>query len=467
MKSANWAAVAEPQTACDRSGGDAVTPTVFGNLLAGVLPAAPKVDQPWAVAVSGGADSMALLRLLVEHLGPRRGNVTVLTVDHGLRAAAGDEARQVGIWCRQLDIDHHILRIDGAAPTTGIQAWARTQRYQVMLQFCRDNKIQQLFLGHHRDDQLETLVHRLRRESGPEGLAAMAAAHPRRGVHLIRPLLTVRHLDLIATCRRFGQQWLDDPSNHDRRFQRVRDRLLLAALPGGEADRSALWRFADAMARTRQVMDRQLQDFFTAHGQLHQGAWASVQIAALRQLPPAASGFFLSRLLRALGGAEYPPRTTRLNRLIEQINSSDLPYFTATLSGCVLFVKNDWIVICREWQHAATMHYPDDGRWHRWDNRFEIRVSKGFGSIMCGSLGEIGWGDLRRERQLHELVTALTPLPRQARSAFPIIRKLDDGRVVNHLRGYDGSRSNGGDDRLNIVFRPNGRLLGPDEWIDV
>ena len=451
--------VADPSGDGPHNFGHAVAQADFARFLA-AIPSTQTIDhETWAVAVSGGADSMALLRLLAENLGPNRQKLTALTVDHGLRPAAADEARQVAIWCQNMNIQHRTLTVENKAPATGLQAWARDQRYRVMLQFCRNRGIRRLFLGHHSDDQVETVMQRIRRDSGPDGLAGMGRTQLRRGVLLLRPLLGNRHGDLVATCQRFDQAWFEDPSNKDHRYQRVRDRCLLSMLPAGGCDREGLRRFAAVMGRLRRVMDDHLAAFLIANARYHSGAWVSLDMVAMRQLPRLPTVLLLSRLLPAIGGADYPPRSARLARLIDQIHTQNPPRFKATLSGCVLEAKNDSLILCREWQRVAPLTCPDDGQWHRWDNRYEIRIAEGFGAVICSSLGEVAWGELRRDQRLGQLTDSLASLPLQARSAFPIMRKLDDDSVVHQVKGDLSSQLKGARRPVELRFQPNSAFL--------
>ncbi|MEK9646358.1 MAG: tRNA lysidine(34) synthetase TilS, partial [Alphaproteobacteria bacterium] len=144
-----------------------------------------------AVAVSGGADSMALLLLAAAWAADRSGRVTALTVDHGLRAEAAAEAAEVARRCRARGIACETMRWDGDKPATGIQEAARSARYDLMTGWCRDRAVAHLLVAHHAGDQAETFLYRMGRGSGADGLAGMPAAVVRAGVRLLRPLLDV------------------------------------------------------------------------------------------------------------------------------------------------------------------------------------------------------------------------------------------------------------------------------------
>src|SRR5689334_12818293 len=157
-----------------------------------------EVNPELAVAVSGGADSLALALLADRWARACGGRVTALTVDHGLRPEAAREARQVGRWLKASGIRHVILRWSppamkktATARLANLQAAARDARYELLCGWCRQHAVLHLLLAHHRDDQAETLLLRLARGSGLDGLAAMAPLVERSAVRLLRPLLAV------------------------------------------------------------------------------------------------------------------------------------------------------------------------------------------------------------------------------------------------------------------------------------
>src|SRR5512144_1702125 len=145
-----------------------------------------------AVAVSGGADSMALGLLAHDWAVARGGRVTALTVDHGLRPASAKEAAVVGSWMSACGIEHHVLRWRGEKPASAVQNAARIARYRLLCEWCRQANVMHLLLGHHSGDQSETILHRLVRGSGIFGLAGISPLVETSEVRLLRPLLASR-----------------------------------------------------------------------------------------------------------------------------------------------------------------------------------------------------------------------------------------------------------------------------------
>lgn len=178
-----------------------------------------------ALAVSGGADSMAML-LLAAAAFP--GRVVAVTVDHQLRAEAADEAALVAALCARLDVPHATLT--PLAPITGssVQKQARAARYAAIAAWAGERDLRHLLTAHHADDQAETLLMRLNRASGTSGLSGIRAIRNEGDLSILRPLLRWRRRELYDIVRAAGIAWVEDPSNSDPRHDRTRYRTFLA-----------------------------------------------------------------------------------------------------------------------------------------------------------------------------------------------------------------------------------------------
>jgi tRNA(Ile)-lysidine synthase len=190
---------------------------------------APERGDGIAVAVSGGADSLALLHGL-RTLSVRRGwRLEVVTVDHGMRPDAAADAAFVVDHAKALGLDVRRLRVAPAELEAhrgeGPEGAARATRYRALAEAAAAAGCRFVATGHTLDDQAETVLLQLLRGAGPDGLAAMA---PRDG-WLLRPLLGVRRDQTRACCRALGLAWREDASNADQRL--LRNAVRLRALP--------------------------------------------------------------------------------------------------------------------------------------------------------------------------------------------------------------------------------------------
>ena len=186
--------------------------------------------QKLALAVSGGSDSLSMMYLVNEwaRLRATPPEISIISVDHGLRPEAAGECAQVAALCKALCFAHVTLRWDGAKPETGVQAKARRARYDLMSAWCLDNHVPVLLTAHTVDDQAETVVMRQKRTSSAKSLAGIWPERDWNGVRILRPLLALRRQELRDYLVELGIEWIDDPSNVDVRYERVRIREYLA-----------------------------------------------------------------------------------------------------------------------------------------------------------------------------------------------------------------------------------------------
>ncbi|MCK5574812.1 MAG: tRNA lysidine(34) synthetase TilS [Sphingomonadales bacterium] len=308
------------------------------------------VSSSIAVAVSGGADSLALVRLLAEWAGPRNISITALTVDHGLRVEAADEALQVGRWLSGVGINHNILTWkDAAKRSSRVQARARDARYGLMADWCRAHGAEQLFVAHHQGDQAETFIMRLKRSSTLFGLAAMALVRNVHGIQVCRPLLGVAKVRLEAALKERGQAWVEDPSNTNLAFERVRTRALIESLSAEGVTAVRLANAADAAGRLTAILDRSVIAFEETAMTPRACGGFDVEIAAFMALPKVLRERVLGRALRRVSGRDYAPSPAKLERLSNWMAGEGLGSAGArTLSGCRVLGEGDVYSIALE-----------------------------------------------------------------------------------------------------------------------
>lgn len=263
------------------------------------------------IAVSGGPDSMALMGLCAAWSAARGGvpRVSVASVDHGFRPEARGEAEFVCDEAAKLGLDSIVLTRSGAVPDSGLQEAAREARYDLLYAHARAIGAQALVTAHHADDQAETVLMRLCRGSGPGGLAGMRTDTPRGAVVLMRPFLSVPRARIAATLAGLGLPSIDDPSNADLRFERVRLRQLAGTLAELGLSRERLLLLGQRAARADAALDRAAEM-----------AWAKHRLAAEPELSFGSGLFGEPReiLLRVLAkglAQRVAGRQIRLERL--------------------------------------------------------------------------------------------------------------------------------------------------------
>lgn len=465
-------------------------------------------DVPLALAVSGGADSMALMHLVARWAAreevkagwaeqwqyfrttQRKGCpdldwrglatpswlrgidswqeldgaggpplVVVLTVDHGLRPESAREAQFVADEARRVGMPCEILRWQGPKPATGIQEAARDARRDLMLDCLRGEfgRLLQLagsrnlasafernlLQAHQQEDQAETVLMRLARGSGLEGLAGMRAC--RRATHgptperplsfstyVVRPMLDVPKQRLLDTLKAGGHAWVEDPSNEDERFERVRIRKALAALGevGLTSEKIALSarRLAHADDSLRVLLDPR------PDGSSITGLMAEVPLRSVWFASPYLAARSLRRLLPSYGGSAREPELAQLEVVATSLGNKRLDranFAGVTLGGCKIEVvgeKRDRIRVYREGSGERLPVLPlAAGESFEWDGgRFVVDVPSWFkpGATLA-ALGMAGWAGLKRA------VPELADLGWPAAAAATMPAVVRDGAVTD------------------------------------
>lgn len=429
----------------------------FARLMA---PLGPFEARPQlAVAVSGGADSLALALLAERWARARGGRIVALTVDHGLRRESAGEAAAVARWMKRRGIAHRILVWRGAKPGAGIQAAARAARYRLLEDWCaaraRARGIVHLLLGHQREDQAETLLLRLERGSAAYGLAAMPAITERPGVRLLRPLLAVPRAALADFLRREGQAWIDDPSNRDRRYRRVHMR---AALGGDSALSKRIADSAAELGRTRAALEAGVADCLVRAVTLHPEAYASLDGAALAAAGREIGERALGALLATIGGADYAPRRASLQPLYRDLTRGRIGA-GRTLAGCRIMPlsgRRDRFIVCRE-QRGFAAAALRGAMPILWDGRY-VSAGGARRGLFLAALGAKGWAE----------IAARAPwlrrgaLPASARLALPALfdrKGVHSVPALGYRRARPGAPAKPGSDK--IVHRPQRALAPP------
>lgn len=313
------------------------------------------------IAVSGGGDSMALLHLMHRAASVAGWEVHAVTVDHGLRPASADEAAGVAGFCAQRGIPHTTLRWQGPADSGNLMDQARQARLALMADWARERGITDVLLGHTANDQAETFLMNLARAAGLDGLSGMRRVWVEHGIHWRRPLLELGRETLRAYLQRNGVGWIDDPSNDNDRFTRVKARRAMQALKplGVTVDQllGSIHNLAQARSALTFAVAQAAEDLVESRA----GA-LFVQVQGLGALPPEIRRRLLISAIRWISGAPYPPRAQALTNLERALTETR----DATLGGVRFRQKGPQIQITREGR-AAMGPVPTDQPWdHRW-----------------------------------------------------------------------------------------------------
>jgi tRNA(Ile)-lysidine synthase len=269
--------------------------------------AAFEPELPLAVALSGGADSTALLVACARKW---RGQVSAVHVHHGLQAAAdGFEQRCVAL-CAQLDVPLSVARVDArAAPGESPEDAARAARYEALAGAVSNGSIA---LAQHADDQVETLLLALSRGAGLAGLAGMRPRWERGRVTFHRPLLEVSAPAIRAWLQAQDIPWVEDPTNANEQF--TRNRIRARVLPG----------LAEAFPQFRDTFARSARHSAQAQALLEEVAAQDLAITGMPPALMALQGLSRARQANVLRGwlksaHAQQPSAAQLEELLDQV----------------------------------------------------------------------------------------------------------------------------------------------------
>ena len=314
------------------------------------------------VAVSGGGDSLALLYLLNDIYTGAGGVLQAITVDHGLRAGSAAEAEMVADQCAKLGISHQILRWQGWDKTGNLQDEARRARYGLMADWARAEGLDAIALGHTADDQAETVLMRLARRSGVDGLAAMSPKRKANEMIWLRPMLDLKRNDLRNYLAGSGITWIEDPSNEDTRFDRIKARHALDALADLGIDASSLSVVAQNMNDAREALEVFTQNAARDCMRVSHGSVIFDRIALLAY-PSEVQRRLWCHALDWIKPAPYPPRRAALAQLLGAVEAEQ----ATTLGGCVIKCRKGEVWLFREFNQVSNHTVPSQQVWDdRW-----------------------------------------------------------------------------------------------------
>ncbi|MBT5157275.1 MAG: tRNA lysidine(34) synthetase TilS [Rhodobiaceae bacterium] len=348
-----------------------------------------------ALGVSGGGDSLGLLALAAKAQNLKKApQFSVLTVDHGLRPEARAEAKRVAAACKKLGLKQVTLRAKEKLSASDVQQQARLLRYRLMAQWCARHKAEALVLAHHQDDQAETVLMRLARGSGVNGLSGMAEKQilstPAGDLVLLRPFLTWRGSDLKRLAEKSGLLAEQDPSNHDRQFERVRWRQALPKLAEAGLSVEALSALAETMREVRTTLDAQLLTWLETHATWHEYGVLCLPRAPYTRLGDASRTRLMAAFVRYFGAHAHPLKRAQMHAFAAR--PLDSASGGATLGGAQMRWRQKTVFIGRELA-ACPAPMPIGSQASLWDHRWLLKSrEKG---LFVAPLGQAGLQGLR------------------------------------------------------------------------
>ena len=304
------------------------------------------VDKNFVVAVSGGPDSLALSFLAKIYSIKKSLNIKYFIVDHKLRKNSTLEAKYVQKQLKKFSINVDILNWVGAKPKKNIQSIARKNRYRLLINETKKLKIKNILLGHHLEDLFENFFIRILRGSGLNGLVSLDQKIKNEKINLIRPLLDFHKKDLIYISKSIFGSFVEDPSNQDDKFKRVRIRSFLKQLETEGFDRNKFLLTIKNLKFSNETIK-----FYTNKNLLENVYSLKKKNSIILQekfFHQSAEVVFRSftEIIKIIGKKYYPSRGKKIDMIINTINTK--PSLKVTLGGCIIKKVNRTVIVSKE-----------------------------------------------------------------------------------------------------------------------
>ena len=304
------------------------------------------IKDNFAVAVSGGPDSLALAFLAKIYSVKWRLNPKFLIVDHRLRPESTREAAKVKKLLKKISVNSEILTWEGKKPSKNIQSIARNKRYELLFSHCNKFKINNILLGHHQNDLFENFFIRMLRGSGLNGLISLDKKSKIDNKTLLRPLLDQKKENLTFISKKVFNFYVQDPTNQDEKFQRIRVRKLISELKKNGLNEK---KFSKTLSNLKN--SNTLVKFYVSEN-LKKNTFFSLKNCQLILN----KSFFLkphevvvrslSESIKLIGERYYSVRGKKLDKIIKDLENNHLS--KATLGGCIIKKVNQTVIITKE-----------------------------------------------------------------------------------------------------------------------
>lgn len=294
------------------------------------------------VAVSGGADSMALTILAKKYTDFNKKKLIAVTIDHQLRIESSTEAMLVAQILRPYEIEHHILKWEHSDNLNRRHERARKARYDLLLEYCHGFENAALMTAHHQQDQVETILMRFLKGSGPAGFKGIQRLRWQQGVAIFRPLLKVSPKDLrdYLVARNIG--WVEDPSNCDEKYERTRIRALVGEI-SKDWGQGGILDSAVKISLQAEIFEKMVKNYAVEF--VVDQSPLSVEQEKFLKCPIAVQIAWLRQQIWQTGRAAYPKPETTITAILAMLKQPLVNGYK--VAGCVIHVAKGKIVLLK------------------------------------------------------------------------------------------------------------------------
>ena len=304
------------------------------------------LNKDFIVAVSGGADSLALSFLAKIYSIKNSLNVKYFIVDHKLRKNSTNEAKNVQKNLKKFSINLNILTWNGHKPKKNIQSIARDKRYELLINKAKKFKIENILIGHHLDDLFENFFIRILRGSGLKGLISLGSETQKDDINLMRPLINVDKNDLVYISNYVFGSFIEDPSNKNDKFKRIKIRNFLNQLRLEGLDREKFL----LTIKNLKIANKNIKFYTMKNLKENTTIFQKKNVAVLKESFFAQSEEVVFRsfaeVIKIIGKKYYSVRGKKIDKIIDLIKSKSS--FKVTLGGCLIKKVNVTVLLSKE-----------------------------------------------------------------------------------------------------------------------
>ena len=304
------------------------------------------INENFIVAVSGGPDSLALAFLAKIYSSKKKLNPKFFIVDHNLRKESSLEAKIVKKILKKNFIKSDILTWKGKKPLNNIQSSARKKRYELLFSQCDKFGIRNILLGHHQDDLFENFFIRILRGSGLKGLISLDKKIKIGHINLLRPLLDQKKEDLVFISKKVFDFYIQDPSNENEKFNRVKFRKLIEELKKIGFDKKKLFSTIKKLKSSNTIVSYYVNENKKKNTSLLQKSTKLALNKSFFKQPYEVVFRSFSDSIRLIGKKYYAARGKKIDKIISDIENNRR--FKVTLGGCIIEKVNQTVIITKE-----------------------------------------------------------------------------------------------------------------------
>ncbi|MCP5369291.1 MAG: tRNA lysidine(34) synthetase TilS [Rickettsiaceae bacterium] len=406
--------------------------------------APPKV----ALAISGGADSVALLYLATQWAKNAQVKLVIFHVNHNLRKSSVEDAKFVEEITRSLNHNFYLFHWKEAASiTSAAQEKARQARYDMMTIKCQELGIKLLMTAHHFDDVVENYLMRKKRGSGVFGLS-YSNSYFVNDIHIVRPLLLFRKKSLLQYLNDNKYAWVEDETNISDKYERNRIRKQFNLF--SDSKKQLVYDEIDQIQQEAKILNQDLIKFLAEFVHIDQMGFCVLQVKDYKNLLYDLQIQVLSYLFTIVSGKMTLPRFRNIAPIIEKIQHNTL--VNCSLHGCLLIdINNNQLLICRERDQIAIEEYQLQ-RNLIWDNRFEINTKITHNDYKVTTVSHKDYLSIKDKLSLSFIKQKLKIPNKLILFTLPVIKNLEKIVAIPHISYYDEKILEG---NLQIIFRPN------------